>query len=88
MVANSDNGSFVTYIVHTMKNGVLKKVSFSNVLASHVVGYYPDLMPGEQVEPFLSADKKIGVLMLRFDDIQQRDAILRVIEDHILVELE
>ena len=81
-------GAFVTYMVHTMETGVLKQVSFSELLSPHIVGYYPDMMPGEQVEPFLSADKKIGVLMLRFDSVEQRDAMLEEIEDHILVELE
>ena len=78
----------VTYMVHTMVAGVLKQVLFSNMLRSHIVGYYPDILPGECVEPFLSADKKIGVLMLQFDSVQQRDAMLEEIEDHILVELE
>ena len=81
-------GAFVTYMVHTMETGVLKQVSFSELLSPHIVGYYPDMMPGEQVEPFLSADKKIGVLMLRFDSVEQRNAMLKEIEDHILVELE
>ena len=75
-------------MVHTMETGVLKQVSFSELLSPHIVGYYPDMMPGEQVEPFLSADKKIGVLMLRFDSVEQRNAMLKEIEDHILVELE
>lgn len=86
--AKAGNGAFVTYMVHTMETGVLKQVSFSEFLAPHIVGYYPDMMPGEQVEPFLSADKKIGVLMLRFDSVEQRDAMLEEIEDHILAELE
>lgn len=86
--AKAGNEAFATYMVHTMEIGVLKQVSFSELLAPHIVGYYPDMMPGEQVEPFLSADKKIGVLMLRFDSVEQRDAMLEEIEDHILVELE
>lgn len=84
----SNTGAFATYMVHTMETGVLKQVSFSKELSPYIVGYYPDMSPGARVEPFLSADKKIGVLMLRFDDEQQRDSMLAQIEDHILVELE
>ena len=88
--SESQNGAraAVTYMVHTMTAGVLKQVSFSDTLRPFIVGYYPDMFPGECVEPFLSADKKIGVLMLQFDSVQQRDAMLEEIEDHILVELE
>lgn len=78
----------VTYMVHTMTPGVLKRVSFSDEISKSIVGYYPDLFPGDPVEAFFSADKKIGVLILKFGTVEERNMVLEGIKNHIFVELE
>ena len=77
-----------TYMVSGIKSGILKGVSFSKRLKPFVDAYYPDAEPGDKVEPFINADKRIGVLMLRFESISQRDEVLENIEENIYVEVE
>ena len=79
---------YVTYMVSSKKRGVLKSVSFSEKINPFVDAYIPDEQPGDEVEPFINADKRLGVLMLKFDSIEQRNRILENIEDHIFVEVE
>lgn len=79
---------YVNYMVSSTKSGVLKSVSFSETLKPFIDAYYPDAEPGDAVEPFVNADKRIGVLMLRFESISQRDEILENIEENIYVEVE
>ena len=77
-----------TYMVSSAKSGVLKGVSFSEQLKPFIDAYYPDAKPGDTVEPFVNADKRVGVLMLRFESVSQRDEILKNIEENIYVEVE
>lgn len=85
-----DHGSKANanYLVHSKYSGILKRVLFSYQLAPAVIAYVPDLMAGDAVEPFVNADKRVGTVFLQFDSVEQRDAMLEEIEDHILVELE
>ena len=85
-----DHGSKANanYLVHSKYSGTLKRVLFSYQLAPAVIAYVPDLMAGDAVEPFINADKRVGTVFLQFDSVEQRDAMLEEIEDHILVELE
>ena len=85
-----DHGSKASanYLVHSKYSGTLKRVLFSCRLAPAVIAYVPDLEPGAAVEPFVNADKRVGTVFLQFDSVEQRDAMLEEIEDHILVELE
>ena len=76
------------YLVHSRYGGTLKRVLFSSELAPSVIAYVPDLAAGDAVEPFINADKRVGTVFLQFDSVEQRDAMLEEIEDHILVELE
>ena len=80
--------TYVTYMVSSKKRGVLKSVGFSEKIKPFVDAYIPDAQPGDEVEPFINADKRVGVLMLRFDRTERRDEIVANIEDHIFVEVE
>lgn len=79
---------YVTYMVSSKRHGVLKSVSFSEKIKPFVDAYIPDKQPGDEVEPFINADKRVGALMLRFDRIETRNEIAANIEDHIFVEVE
>lgn len=85
-----DRGSMpnANYLVHSRVNGTLKQVRFSEDLKPYVIDYVPDINPGEEVEPFINADKRVGTLFMRFDTVERRDEMLEVIEDHIFVEVE
>ena len=77
-----------TYMVHSMKPGKLKSLNFSPELKKHIRDYYPDVSAGAKVEPFVNSDKRIGVLIMSFDSIKQRNEIMKNIASHILAEVE
>ena len=79
---------YITYQVNSNKDGILKTVNFSDEVKPLIEMYLPDIQVGEKVERFINADKRIGIVFLRFDSIEQRDRILSNIEDHIFVEVE
>lgn len=77
-----------TYMVTSKEKGRLKSIGFSEKLKPYIYAFYPDVQPGDEVEPFVNADKRVGVLMLFFDSILQRDEVLKNIEENIFVEVE
>lgn len=77
-----------TYMVHSMKPGKLKSVKFSDELKEHIRDYYPDVGAGAGVEPFENSDKRIGVLVMSFDSLTQRNEIMKNIASHVSVEVE
>ena len=80
--------SYMTYMVHTNRSGILRNVEFSDEIHPFVETYLPDLKPGDRVEPFSNAEKRIGVLILHFQTLEQRDAFADNIRSHVHVELE
>ena len=79
---------YITYQVNSNTDGILKKVCFSDEIKPLIQMYLPDIQIGERVERFINADKRIGIVFLRFDNLEQRDRILANIEYHIFVEVE
>lgn len=77
-----------TYQVHSGKAGLMKGLAFSDRLAEHILSYIPELEPGQAVEPFINAEKRIGTLFLEFESVPERDDIMRNIENHITILLE
>ena len=77
-----------THMVHSMQAGVLKSVRFSDELKNYIVAYYPDVNPGAAVEPFVNSDKRIGVLIMKSDSIEQLNELLNGISNNVFVELE
>ena len=79
---------YMTYMVHTNQIGTLREVQFSEEIRPFIESYLPDLNPGDRVEPFANADKRIGALILHFLSTEQRDAFAKNIGSHVLVKLE
>lgn len=77
-----------TYMVHSLKPGIMRSISFSDELKEYIKDYFSDKEPGERIEPFSNSDKRIGVLVMTFDSEAMRDSVLEDIEDHIFVEVE
>ena len=80
-------GVTATYMVHSDADGILQSVTFSDRLNPFVQDWFPDVETGMAVEPFVNSEKRLGVLVLQFDSVEQRNAMLDDIEDHIFVEL-
>lgn len=77
-----------TYVVHSARNGILRRVTVDAALAPLVTEYCPECRQGDRVERFENADKRIGILHLRFENRTQMSDILSHIDQMVNVELE
>ena len=74
-------------MVHSDIFGDLKKVSFSDTLKPYIKNYFPDVEYGNKIEPFVNSDKRLGVLVMQFSSVSERDEILSHIKEHITIEV-
>lgn len=84
---NERSGVTATYMVHSDAFGTLKSISFSDQLKPFIKDFFPDVESGAEVEPFVNSDKRLGVLVMQFDSVSQRDEILAHIKEYINIEL-
>lgn len=78
---------YATYMVSTNRSGRLKSISFSEEIKPFIEAYIPDAQQGDEVEPFINADKRVGVLMLSFESVEMRNKIVDDIDGYVLVDV-
>ena len=76
-------GYFVTYVLHSDKEGVLGDVNFSKELRPYIYRkvLYKDL--GDKVEAFRGAGNALGILFLHFDTEEQMNNYCSQMEKHV-----
>ena len=79
-------GCFVTYVLHSHKDGVFSGVDFSNEIAPYIYRKVIYKREGEPVEVFDGARKAIGIIFLHFhnerqveDFCERKDELVKVI---------
>ncbi len=79
-------GCFVTYVLHSHKDGVFSGVDFSNEIAPYIYRKVIYKREGEPVEIFDGAGKAIGIIFLHFhnerqveDFCERKDELVKVI---------
>lgn len=69
---NYPRGYWAYYAVHSLKEGILKKVVInSEVEQNHVVENHLIVKPGDEVYPFIGANSTLGILIMKFDSLEQ-----------------
>lgn len=82
------NGFFAYYVLHSDRDGLLKKINISSDLADNVLEKHIFIHTGESVMSFQGSNASIGILLLQFSS---RDEMLEMINNSakfIQVELE
>jgi biotin carboxylase len=65
-------GYWSYYAVHSSKSGVLKEIKIGeDVKANHIVESHLNYKIGEQVPAFTGANSSIGILIMKFDSMEQ-----------------
>lgn len=83
---DTNNGVTATYMVHSDVYGTLKNVSFSDSLKPCIKNYFPDVEYGNEIEPFVNSDKRLGVLVMQFASVADRDETVSHIKEQITIE--
>lgn len=72
-------GYWAYYAVHNLKDGILKQVIIDpRIEENNVVEDYLLVRPGDEIHTFIGANSTLGVLVMRFDSLEQ---MLGMIED-------
>lgn len=66
-----------TYVLHTDREGRFEGVDLSPEIAPHVYRRVMYVHEGAAVSRFDGANKALGILFLRFDNVEQMEALLR-----------
>lgn len=65
-------GFYAYYAVHSLKNGVLKSIDIlpevekNNIVENHILR-----KPGDEIHTFVGANSTLGILLMRFDSMEQ-----------------
>ena len=81
-------GYWSYYTIHSYKSGILKQISISKEYEKCIVESYIVSNPGEYIEEYTGANKKIGCLVMKFDSLDEMLKMMDNSEQWIKVELE
>lgn len=79
---------YATHNLHSSKDGIYKKIDFSNELEANIVKKFLYKKSGEKVEFFDNAAKALGIIFMKFDNQQEMDKILEKINNYYEVVVE
>ena len=79
---------YATHNLHSDKNGFFKAVSFSAELEKKIVRCEIYKKPGDKVEYFDNASKAIGIVFMKFENMENMMRILGNISEHIIISFE
>ena len=80
-------GYWAYYAVHSLKDGILKQVIIdprikeNNVVENHLI-----VRPGDEVHTFIGANSTLGVLVMRFDSLEQMLGMIENADEWIGIE--
>lgn len=76
-----------TYVLHADRDGILKSVHFDEAIADNIVEIRYDRVPGDPVERFEDASKKIGIMMLTFDSVDEMTDKIHRMHEFVKIEI-
>lgn len=83
-----NEGFYATFNIHSSQDGIYKNIVISKELEPYIYRkcYYKKY--GEKVEYFDNASKCLGILFLKFPNLEIMDNILNKIDDLVIVQLQ
>lgn len=76
------------YVIHSSKNGVLKKISVSPVISKYIKEQHQYAQVGDQVSSFQGSNAALGILLMLFPSRTIMHDIMVNIEQYVTVEIE
>lgn len=65
------SGYYAYYAVHSLQDGILKEVHFSEEGKKHILENHLLVKPGDAVKAFTGANTTLGCLLMKFDSMEQ-----------------
>ena len=79
---------YSTYVIHSDRNGILKEVRYKTEIKEKIIHEYLEVKKGEEVFEFDNAKKSIGIIILKFNDFNEEQYLLKNINSYVEVLLE
>lgn len=80
-------GYWAYYAVHSLKDGTLKQVVIDpEVEKAHIVENHLIVKSGEQIHSFVGANSTLGILVMRFDNMEQMIHMIENADEWIQIE--
>lgn len=71
-VSQIDTKGFYSYFaVHSLEDGILKAIEFSDEGLKHIVENHIVVKPGDEIKKFTGANTTLGCLIMKFDSMEQ-----------------
>ena len=81
-------GFWSCYILHTLKEGNFKRIQYTDEIKKNIVEEHIHVMEGEKLIPFTGSNGTVGVLILRYDSMEEMLHKMDNMYDYITVEVE
>ena len=80
-------GYWAYYAVHSLKDGALKQVVIDpEVEKEHIVENHLIVKSGDQIHSFVGANSTLGILVMRFDNMEQMIYMIENADEWIQIE--
>ncbi len=84
---NRPQGFYAYYAVHSLKNGILKRVVIDErIEKEHLVENHLIAKPGDEIHVFIGANSTLGILLLKFDSLPQMLEMIEHADQWIKIE--
>lgn len=81
-------GFWSCYILHTLKEGNFKRIQYTDEIKKNIVEEHIHVKEGEKLIPFTDSNGTVGVLILRYDSMEEMLHKMDNMYDYITVEVE
>ena len=81
-------GFWSCYILHTLKEGNFKRIQYTDEIKKNIVEEHIHVKEGEKLIPFTGSNGTVGVLILRYDSMEEMLHKMYNMYDYITVEVE
>lgn len=81
-------GFWSCYILHTLKEGNFKRIQYTDEIKKNIVEEHIHIKEGEKLIPFTGSNGTVGVLILRYDSMEEMLHKMDNMYDYITVEVE
>lgn len=85
---NTKNKFYASYNIHSNKKGILKSIEFSDDINSKIFYKNIYIKEGDVINYFDNASMALGVIFMKFENLNEQHKILNNMEDNIRIELE
>lgn len=78
-------GFYAYLVIHSKNEGTLASVEISDSLKPHILERHDYILIGERVHSFRGANAAAGILLVKFDSMEQMQQITNHLDDYIVV---